>query len=156
MEDKRKEDNWIWAWQYKNSGLYYSQVQAYLKSFKNVKVILFEDFQTDAKKTLKEICRFIKVSEDFQFDTTYKYNVSGDPKNPVLYKIETSRGLINFVKKMVPKKMVSIIKKNWTGEKQMIKSKMDPEIRKQLIEFFREDVLKLQDLLHKDLSNWLK
>lgn len=155
-EEERKQNNWIWAWQYKNSGLYFEQVKAYLDSFKNVQIILFDDLKKDANKTLAEICRFIGVSDDFEFDTSYKYNVSGDPKSAVLYKLETSRGLINFIKKFIPKKLVAKLKKNLTGEKQMVKAEMSQESRQQLVDFFRSDILKLQDLLKRDLSNWLK
>lgn len=154
-EDERRLNNWIWAWQYKNSGLYYQQVKAYIDNFKNVKVIVYEDFNDNPDKILKEICGFIEVTPEFKFDTSYKYNVSGDPKNAVLYKLETSRGLVNFVKKLVPKKMVAKIKKSWSGEKQMVKTAMNPETRKQLITFFRDDILKLQELLNRDLSRWL-
>src|SRR6056297_2673206 len=42
-EDERKQKNWIWAWQYKHSGLYYEQVKAYLDNFENTKVIIFDD-----------------------------------------------------------------------------------------------------------------
>jgi uncharacterized protein involved in exopolysaccharide biosynthesis len=31
-----------------------------------------------------------------------------------------------------------------------------PEIRKQFIEVYREDILKLQELIDRDLSQWLK
>ncbi len=154
-EDERRQNNWIWAWQYKNSGLYYQQVKAFIENFKNVKVLIFEDFNDFPNRILKEICEFIEVNPDFEFDTSYKYNVSGDPKNAVLYKLETSRGLVNFVKKLVPKKLIVTIKKNWSGEKQMVKTAMNPETRKQLIDFFREDILKLQELLKRDLSRWL-
>lgn len=154
-EEERSQNNWIWAWQYKNSGLYYRQVKSYLDNFKNVKVLLFEDFNDVPKKILREICEFIEVTPNFEFDTSYKYNVSGDPKNAVLYKLETSRGLVNFVKKLVPRSVVAKIKNSWSGEKQMVKTDMKPETRKQLIEFFRDDILKLQELLNKDLSRWL-
>ncbi len=155
-EETRKAANWIWAWQYKNSGLYYRQVKAFLDKFKHVKVILYEDFQENNLLVLKEICRFISVADDFNFDISYKYNVSGKPKNAVLYQLETSRGLVNRIKKIIPKKLVSYLKNNLTGEKQMVKTEMKPETRRELIEFFREDILKLQDLLQRDLSIWLK
>ncbi len=155
-EKLRKGKNWIWAWQYKNSGLYYNQVKAYSDKFKNMKVFIFEDFKEDPQKTLREICEFIGVESDFEFDTTYKYNVSGNPKSQILYKLETSRWLVNFAKKIIPTKLVSLIKQKWTGEEQMIKTELNPETRKLLIDFFRYDILKLQKLLKMDLSNWLK
>jgi hypothetical protein len=155
-EKERMGKNWIWAWQYKNSGFYFEQVKAYLDNFKNVNVIIYEDLKNNEQKILAEICDFIGVNAGFQFDTSYKYNVSGDPKNPVLYKLERSRGLINFLKKFIPRKLVYQIKKKWTGEKQMIRLEMNPDTRLELVEFFREDILKLQNLLKRDLSHWLK
>lgn len=155
-EDERKQNNWIWAWQYKSSGLYFEQVKAYLENFKNVQIILFDELKEDANKTLAKICRFIGVSDDFKFDTSYKYNVSGDPKNAVLYKLETSRGLVNFAKKFIPQKLVVKLKQRLTGEQQMIKSEMNPKTRQQLLKFFKNDILKLQDLIQRDLSHWLK
>ena len=155
-EDERKQKNWIWAWQYKNSGLYYEQVKAYLDNFENTKVIIFDDFREKPQKVLTEICKFIGVDTGFEFDTRYKYNVSGDPKNSVLYKLETSREMVNFIKKLVPQKSVQFLKNRFTGEKQMTRQEMNPETRKQLVEFFRDDVMKLEQLIQKDLSHWLK
>lgn len=155
-EEERKQKNWIWAWQYKNSGLYYEQVKAYIQNFEQTKVIVFDDFREKPQQVLAEICEFIGVNSDFEFDTSYKYNVSGTPRNPVLYKLETSRGVVNFIKKLVPKKLVETAKKRWTGERQMTRQEMNFETRKQLIEFFRDDVRKLEKLIQKDLSHWLK
>jgi hypothetical protein len=33
---------------------------------------------------------------------------------------------------------------------------LQSEVRRQLIGVYREDILKLQDLIHRDLSGWLK
>lgn len=156
LEKIRMEKNWIWAWQYKNSGLYFEQVKFYLDNFKNVKIIVFEEFKNDAHKVLREICAFLEIDAEFNFDTSYKYNVSGDPKNKLLYQIETSRGFITFIKKFVPSKFVQKVKKKWTGEKQMIKPEINSNTKSELIEFFNADILKLQSLIKKDLSHWLK
>lgn len=155
-EDERKQKNWIWAWQYKNSGLYYEQVKAYIENFEQTKVIVFDDFVEQPQKILSDICEFIGVNPDFEFDTSYKYNVSGDPKNSVLYKLETSRGMVNFIKKLVPHKTVKFLKKRFTGENQMTRQEMNPETRKQLIDFFKDDVQRLEKLIQRDLSHWLK
>ena len=32
---------------------------------------------------------------------------------------------------------------------------MNPETRAYLVEYFREDIIQLQDLIHRDLSRWL-
>ena len=153
---EREAQNWLWTWKYKHSGFYTAQVKAYLDSFEHVKVFLYDDLISDQPQVLKNICTFTGVDDDFQFDTTYKYNVSGDPKNQLLYKLETSRGLINALKKVIPSGLVARVKKNWTGEKQMVKSEMSQETRSNLVDFFREDIFELQKLIDRDLTNWLE
>jgi hypothetical protein len=154
-EQERKKLNWLWAWQYKNSGLYYSQVKAYIDNFKHVQVIVYDDLIREQDQVLADICNFIGVRSDFKFDTSYKYNVSGDPKNQILYKLETSRSLVKFVKRLIPKGISAKLKKQFTGEKQMVKTEMNPQTRKELIEFFSADIVKLEQLIGQDLSHWL-
>lgn len=155
-EMERENQNWLWTWKYKHSGFYTTQVKAYLNSFKQVKVFLYDDLLNNQVKVLQEICAFIGIDSGFEFDTTYKYNVSGDPKNQLLYKLETSRGLIQVLKKVIPSGIVARVKKKWTGEKQMVKSEMSPETRLNLIGFFREDILELQKIINRDLTHWMK
>ena len=156
QEEDRLSKNWIWAWQYKNSGLYYNQVKAFQDNFQHVKVIIFDDFKENPQKVLQEICGFLGVSENFDFDTSYKYNVSGDPKNPLLYQLESSGSFVKLAKKIIPQALITMIKTNLTGEKQMTKQEMEPAVRKKLTQFFQEDVKKLGNLIHRDLSHWLK
>jgi hypothetical protein len=33
---------------------------------------------------------------------------------------------------------------------------LQPEVRRQLIRVYREDILKVQELIHRDLSGWLE
>ncbi len=155
-EMERENQNWLWTWKYKQSGFYTTQVKAYFDNFKQVKVFLYDDLLNNQAKVLKEICVFIGIDSGFEFDTTYKYNVSGDPKNQLLYKLETSRGLIQALKKVIPSGIVAWVKKKWTGEKQMVKSEISPEARLNLIGFFREDILELQKIINRDLTHWLK
>lgn len=155
LEDERLRNNWAWAWQYKNSGLYYQQVKAYLDNFEHVKVVVFDDFRNNQAKVLREICGFLGVNDNFEFDTSYKYNVSGDPKNPLLYKLESSGRFVRLAKKFIPKKLIALAKNKFTGEKQMTKQEMNPETRKKLVVFFKDDVKKLENLIQQDLSRWL-
>ncbi len=155
-EEERDRLNWLWAWQYASSGFYFDQVKAYIDNFKNVQIIRYDDLLNDSAKTVTQICEFLEVSSDFEFDTSYKYNVSGEPKSQVLYKLETSRKLVSFFKMFVPRSFVTRLKKRWTGEKQMIKSEMNPETRAELINYFKDDILKVQDLIQQDLLSWMK
>ena len=47
---------------YKNMGLYYKMVKAYIESFKDVKIILFEDFIYNTNKSVNDCFDFLKLS----------------------------------------------------------------------------------------------
>ena len=55
---------------YKDMGLYYSMVKAYLENFKDVHVIMYEDFQKDTQKVV---------------DETYFWGILLPPHAPIFY-----------------------------------------------------------------------
>ena len=50
---------------YKDMGLYYNMVKAYLDNFENVHIIMYEDFKSDTAKVVKKTLEFlVPVSEN--------------------------------------------------------------------------------------------
>ncbi|HEX5151083.1 MAG TPA: sulfotransferase domain-containing protein [Parafilimonas sp.] len=117
----------------------------------NVKILLFEEMITDLNKYLNEICHF-KQLDQFEFNTSIKYNEGGTPKSVFLSR------LLSPGKNTIFKNILSL--KNRTKLKQVLKSsnsrsgvsapkeKMDKDVRKYLQNVFREDV--------EDLANNIK
>lgn len=155
-EDQRQVEKWLWSWAYARSGLYYNQVKAYKDHFKNVRIFLYDSFKQNPENFLKSLCIFLKIDSTFEFDTSYKYNVSGIPKNKLLYRVERNRSLIHILKVLIPTPIINWMKYTWTGEKRMIKQTMPLEAKTKLIEFYKTDVQKLQILLKEDLSHWFR
>lgn len=158
-EEKIKKDNWLWVRYYKDIGFYYLQVKAYLDSFKHVKVYIYDDFKKDNLRILKDIFTFLEVETSFVPDTKTKYNISGIPKNRFLHKMITKSNLIKSI--ISPIVSLGISKENRIklieslGSKLLTRPEMKPETREYLKELYQEDILKLQELLKRDLSRWL-
>ncbi len=165
VEEKRISDGWEFIWHYKKAGLYYNQVKAYKDNFEHCHIFLFDDIKNDLKKLLSDIYSIFQIEPIFN-GIEKKHNVSGLPnkksiKQKLFYKFfkdeKNSAKLV--VKKIVPeciRKFVrSYVTKNWF-EKKLIKPKMDERVRNELIEYYRDDILKLEKLIQRDLSNWLK
>lgn len=153
-EQHRIDNNFEFIWHYVNAGLYYEQVKAYLNSFSAVKIFLFEDLKSDSKKVISEIRKFLGLNEcDFELPIK-RFNESGEPKFPRLKKM-IMRDTI--VKKKF-KKMFSNKFRNGLKEKLFSLEKVDisEADKKYLQEIFREDIKKLQNLINRDLSSWLK
>ena len=161
QEEKRIQQNWDGLWHYQSRGFYYSQVKSYFDTFdrQQIKIYLYEDFQTNCDTFLQDLWQFLGVDDSFIPDMTQQLNVSAIPKNNTLNKLlMRPNGLKSAIKSLLPITIRSYLAdqlKNWNYN-QYQKPEMSPEIRTQLTLTYKEDILKLQELIEQDLSHWLK
>lgn len=159
-EEKRIAKNWDGLWQYKTRGFYYAQVKRYFDLFEQeqLKIYRYEDFQQNAVEVLQSIFQFLNIDGSFIPDMSAQYNVSGMPKDPILNRMMVKpnplKSTLNlFLPKEFRKALATKIKE-WNFN-QYKKPQISPDIRHQLTQEYREDILKLQDLIQQDLSIWL-
>jgi len=152
---RRSHENLPCSW-YIERGFYYTQLKAYFDKFnrEQIRVYFFEDLRNDQSGTMKDIFRFLEVDENFELDFSKKYNVSGTIKNPLLNLLWTrSIAVRDLIRPLIPENlrqaMVQLVIRN------LVKTPLDTELRAELVELYREDILKLQTLLQCDLSHWL-
>ena len=79
IEDERLEkDNTITPMvMYKNMGLYYEMVKAYLEAFENVHIILYEDFRDKTDEVLQGVYQFLELDVNQIVDSSIRHNVGG-------------------------------------------------------------------------------
>jgi hypothetical protein len=156
-EEKRVYDNWMPTWHYQRRGLYFAQLKRYYDLFDaaQIKVYLYEDLSTDAAGLLKDMFQFLDVDETFLPKMSTKYNISGIPKNKALHNFLLKPHLIKSV--LRPLLSVSWRKRLSTGlrNRNLVRPTLPEEVRKQLLEIYRDDILRLEVLLARDLSKWL-
>ena len=156
---KRLEEKWWWGFDYISTGMYYEQVKAYLDAFKEVRIIFYEDFEQDTRKTLKYLFEFLGVDDSFEPDISEKHNVSeieintdfkkflNDPNHSIKKTLRPI--LLNTIGIRYTEKIVNFFK-----DKNTLKIK--PKTRQKMIKLYRDDILKLGELIDRDLSRWLK
>ncbi|NNE08124.1 MAG: sulfotransferase [Gemmatimonadetes bacterium] len=142
---------------YLGCGRYHHFLRGYYERFphERIRVFLFDDLRRDLPGLMREIYAFLDVDAGFSPDTTYRHNRTGVIENPVARFVWTRTAPIRtllrplwpeFVRDGVhPLKAVSLVK-----------PELDPAIRADLIDVFREDVIRLQNLIGRDLAHWLQ
>jgi len=162
--EERKKNNWSIAYDYLGFSFYYNSIKKYIEAFgrDKLKIYLFEDLKEKPIELLKDIFRFLGVDENFIPKNVGKvYNKSYSPKNILLQKkIFLNPSIIKMLDTITPKCMKSnyksfidlLLDKNRRDEKM----ELTREVRRELLKIFKEDILKLQDLIGRDLSHWLK
>ncbi|EGW37828.1 sulfotransferase [Desulfosporosinus sp. OT] len=149
---------------YKTRGLYYQQISRYLKYFshENMKVVLFEEFIKNPKELIKEILDFLGVNRNVPLNYNQKSNKAIAPKSTFLwsliYRKEFFPRIKIILKKLIPfpeirTMIVKIIEKH--NFKEIPGEHINKETFCELSLYYKEDILKLEGLIKRDLSYWL-
>jgi hypothetical protein len=146
---------------YVRVGFYFEAVKHFLSSFSNHKVYILEDLKQRGPEMVSEIFEFIGVDSSFAPDLETTYNPSGIPRSRLLQKFvfrdDGVKGApVQRAMRMVMGRDRADRLFHTLRVKNLKRVPMNPETRRELAEVYRDDVLKLQDLLGRDLSHWLK
>ena len=154
QEDHRIRDGYAPVWSYRTMGLYFAQLKRYFDTFdrRQVHVYLYEDLKADPVGLTQKIFRVLGVDDSFVPDTTIRYNTSFVPRSRRLYEfLQTSR-VETVVSARVPgawRIFQELRRRN------QVRPQCPPEVRRDLVRVFRDDILRTQDLIQRDLSAWL-
>jgi hypothetical protein len=159
QEQQRREENWEYLWFYTAVGRYYQQVNAYLEAFTHVKIMFFDDFKEDPLAFMKELYGFLEVNDSFKPHVELKINASGRLQNAFYRFLFRATGFKGMLYKFlslngVPEStMLGLVESIREGDLQPLH--LNPHTKEALRNQFRPDILKLQELIGRDLSDWL-
>lgn len=148
-------------------GFYYKNLSKFYTHFSpsQIRVYLYEDLNKQPEKMLTDIFEFLGVDTVFRPDLSVKFNKSGLIKNKLANKVYGNNGLLQqTIKSILPDRIIRALKSSTRvqqvstkiKESNLIRPSFDPEIKRRLTQdVYGDDILKLQKLLNRDLSNWL-
>lgn len=147
-------------------GFYFKHLSKFYENFSSdqIKVFLFEDLKRDPQALMRELLEFLGADSSFEPDMSVNYNSSGFVKNK-LY--DSVFGQIGIVRKaagaMIPNSLFKKLKNsqgaqkalNKVREKNLHKPKFDPDLKRSITDIYKEDIVKLSELIGRDLKHWL-
>ena len=166
VEEARIAENWAPVYHYKHRGFYYAQLKRYFDAFDRdrIRVYLYEDLRSDPAGMVQDIFRFLEVDDSFAPDVSARHNVSGIPKSETLQAVylllRRPNALRSVLRPLLPAKVRSKVRSRALSsirKRNVARApRMSPEVRAELTEAYRGDILKLEELLQRDLSGWLR
>lgn len=143
-------------------GFYYKYLKPYYDDFgeKNIHVTLYDEIKSDPKKAIQDIYKFLNVKADFVPPSLeVKINEAFKPRFEFLRAIvRDTIKLLNKTNKKLYFYVLdnALLLKLYTilNKKPYKYPKMSNEIRESLRNYYLEDILLLENLIKKDLSNW--
>jgi len=157
-EEERIQRNWSYRFHYKKRGFYYGQLKAYFDRFHRdqMRICLFEDLVSNPVVLVQDIFRFLGVNDAFVPDTSRVHNSSMTPRSEALYRLvnrpNAVKAIINPVFPMKFRRLFA----NTINRFNLARPNCPAYAKVYLLKEYREDVLKLQDLIERDLAKWLE
>jgi len=143
---------------YKDMGLYYNMVKAYKVEFKDVHVILFDDFKENSDKVMRNVFKFLDVKTEVKINSAVQHNVGGKKwKNKWLRQLFYNDSFLKIIyQNIIPKKVKLMIQEKLVFLSTNAIKPMNKKVYNDLLLFFREDINKLSQLLEINLDKWIK
>ncbi|HYO18678.1 MAG TPA: sulfotransferase [Dermatophilaceae bacterium] len=145
------------GYHYVTTGFYGQQLKPYFDAFPSgsIKVVLTEDLRAEGQGVLSDVCDWLGVDHrGWTPDMTEQRNVSGRPGNAaVALAYRLRRTMRPWVKPLVTKGMQR--RADALLAAGLRRETMEPEVRRELLEVYRDDISLLQSLIGRDLSVWL-
>lgn len=131
--------------------LYSNQVKRFLDIFgKQTKIIIFEEFFLDTRQQMKDIIKFLGLGNNVHEFSEEIYKKSYKPRNIIFQKIIKNVIVKKIGKKTLPSNFRDLVYAFLRGNDSK-KNEITKEDEQILIDFFREDVSKLEKLLGRKL-----
>ena len=157
-EEERIKKNWSPLYYYKSKGLYFEQLNRYydLITKENIHIVLFEDIIKSPESVSKEIFRFLNVDDSFIPDCRRVINVSGEPKGLFGWLVMQMRYYNLMPEIEFSKYLPKIVIKFLFNAAYSKPKKINNDTVKRLTDlYYKDDILKLEKLITKDLKHWL-
>ncbi len=145
---------------YKRMGLYGDQIERYRSIFEKeqLRIYLYEDLLSNPTKLISDIFQYLGVDSMFCPDIRQRENAYANARFKWLRRIIThappTSAQRSLIRRTVPKTLRDKIRRY------SMKSDVKPSINKRekevLIDFFRRDVEKVETIIGRDLTHWLR
>jgi hypothetical protein len=153
-------------WAYVSSGRYAEQLDWWWRELprESFLVLLHEDLEADLPGVMARIFSFIGV-DPVEVDTNLRSNRAGVPRSRLVQNLIVGQPAVaHRLRRWVPSSLKPalvranhrvLLRLRGLNEKPSPKPVLEPGVEQAVRELFREDVVRLQDLIERDLSSWL-
>lgn len=136
---------------------YHTRMKRFYDAFprEQIKVYIFEEFRRDPQRTMEDLHGFIGVDTSFAPDTSPRHNPANVPKSRSLNRLFYHPKAIRTAQAVLPVRVHGLAKQ---VRKLNLRPPptISPELRADLLALYRDDILRLEVLLERDLSIWLE
>jgi len=140
------------------SSLYAENIERYFKTYKREQILYipYDQFLHSNESVLERIFGFLEVAPDFIPSVSKRINTSAVPAIPALHVSLLRAKKLRSIYVRIPETIRKSMKEKFNRIFMLSPLPLEEKIQAELIEYFRTDILRVQELLDWDLSHWLR
>jgi Sulfotransferase family len=138
-------------------GFYFTRMKRFYDAFdrEQIKIYLFDEFRKDPAEVVRDLLGFLGVDAGFVPDTTVKHNPANVPRSALLNRVLYQPRVIRAVKAVLPTRLEKTAKR--LRQRNLSPAPSFPaDLRANLLDLYRDDILRLEELVDRDLSGWFE
>jgi hypothetical protein len=137
-------------------GEYSEQVKRFLEAFprKNILIHIYEEMRSKPAEAMAETFRFLGVNAEWTPNSSTRFMEPRVPRAIAFAGILKKRGIWQQTAELIPEFLRPALRKAVHRPRASVT--VAPEDRAYLQNYYREDILKLENLLGRDLHSWLE
>jgi hypothetical protein len=118
---------------------------------------LYEDLAADPAGVARRVFSFLGVDDTFRPDVGARLNQGGVPREGLGWSIASTydHPVRRVLRPLLPHRLRLRLLTRLRA-KSLSRPTIDPQVRADLVAGYREDILRLQERLNRDLSTWLR
>jgi hypothetical protein len=156
-EPDRIASGWWPGYHYRKNGLYAQNLSRYFELFERqrIRVVLNDDLNAKPHDVMRNLYGFLDVNDAFVPDLDKRFNEGGNqPKNETLFRLARDNRITRALRRHAQPLYQPL--KGFAKAAMTKPAVLDPALRDELTQDYRDDILRLQDMIDRDLSHWLK
>jgi hypothetical protein len=137
-------------------GLYAMHLKRFFDIFppEQIRVYLYENYRADTPQVLRDIFKFLGVNADHPIELSCRYNETAVPRFPGVDRLRHRVFGDAFFTEWLPSRVSKKLRGFYVQGKSDFA--MDHDDRRMIIDYYRDELLRTQDLIGRDLSTWLR
>lgn len=140
-------------------GLYYTHLQNYLSHFNRdqIKLFLYDDLTQNSEAVFTELFNFVGVNPEFRPDLSSRLHVGAvQVSNPYSILLKKAESMRSSIRLLIPQAIRHSIRDILYAKSYIPKPAMSDHLRGELIDYFHDEVINLEQLTGLEVSHWLK
>jgi hypothetical protein len=153
-EEQRIAANWAPPCRYRRDGWYCHNLRPYFERFprSQIRIYLYDDWKTQPQTLLSDLCTFLQIDPALMPAQIEHKNVTTWQRSGFVTYLQR-RARVH--KALMPRWLLRWVSPRLNAWNRVAPPALDPHLRRELTESYREEILDLQTLIGQDLSRWL-